>query len=253
VSVRSLRRGSIAASRVSAPATVTVLTLPGTSGNYASTPDSAAVSVTEDFDIRVKISLADWTPANRFFFLSKWRFLSNQRSYRFGLEATNGIPLWVLTSNGATDGTGILANTQANGLGSDVPTGFANGTAHWVRVTHDRTGASVSTSFYTSDDYNPATETGTWNQLGASQTWPSGFAVTNTVADLEIGATNATANDTASTIYYAELRSAVNGTIVAKYDPSGVTKLGTRNPATLVASTGETWTMNGTGWDWSTA
>ena len=38
------------------------LNLPGTSGSYASTPDSPAVSVTGDLDLRVRVSMNDWTP-----------------------------------------------------------------------------------------------------------------------------------------------------------------------------------------------
>ena len=39
------------------------LRLPGLSGNYLSTPDTAATSVTGDIDIRVKVALDDWTPS----------------------------------------------------------------------------------------------------------------------------------------------------------------------------------------------
>jgi hypothetical protein len=39
------------------------LALGGIAGNYASTPDSVANSITGDIDIRTKVALADWTPA----------------------------------------------------------------------------------------------------------------------------------------------------------------------------------------------
>jgi len=38
------------------------LYLPGTNGNYVSTPDAAPLDITGDIDIRVRISLDDWMP-----------------------------------------------------------------------------------------------------------------------------------------------------------------------------------------------
>ena len=39
------------------------LVLSGLFGNYASTPDSAALSITGDIDIKCKVAMADWTPS----------------------------------------------------------------------------------------------------------------------------------------------------------------------------------------------
>src|SRR5205807_1447707 len=38
--------------------------LPGSAGNYLSTPDAAPLHVAGDLDIRAKVALDDWTPAN---------------------------------------------------------------------------------------------------------------------------------------------------------------------------------------------
>jgi hypothetical protein len=51
-------------------------------------------------------------------------------------------------------------------------------------------------------------------------------------------------------VYTAELRTAIGGALVNVFDATAVTKLGTRNPTTVVSSTGETWTVNGSAWDW---
>jgi hypothetical protein len=37
--------------------------LPGASGDYVSTPDAAALDITGDLDLRVRVAMDDWTPA----------------------------------------------------------------------------------------------------------------------------------------------------------------------------------------------
>jgi hypothetical protein len=234
VSVRIARRGAIAASRVSAPSTVTVLTLPGTSGNYVSTPDSAAVSVTGDIDIRLKVAMTDWTPSEIKGYASRYG-ASGSRSYRFYID-TSGLLTLDLTSTGS----GALSAV------SSVATGFTDGTTHWVRVTWRNSDNRVQ--FFTSEDGS------SWTQLGIDKSldFTGIFDGTSPLYLGSLSTSSTTANLLVGTLYYFELRNGIDGTVVAKYDPSAVAILGTRNPTTLVASTGETWTMNGSAWDWAT-
>lgn len=225
----------------SAPATVTVLDLPSTAGNYASTPDSVAnSSLSTDFDIRAKVAADDWTPSDAsagFAGVSSvvGKFAS-QFSWIFGIasDATfNGCLYFGRSTNGSNFTT----------VKSSVVTGFADGTTNWIRVTR----ATSTVTFYTSADGS------SWTQLGTTQTL-SGTIFDSTAA-VQIGehpSLGAGYAKFAGLVYYVELRSSVAGTVVAKYDPSAVTILGTRNPTTVVASTGETWTMNGSAWDWVT-
>lgn len=237
VTVRALRRGSIAASRVVAAAggpsgagNVEFLDLPGTSGNYVSTPDSAAVSITSDIDVRIKVAMADWTPAALVGLVAKYGS-SGTRSYRLYVNA-DGTVQFDISSGGASAISAI----------STAATGFTDGTTHWVRATWNNT--TDTCKFYTSSDGN------SWSQLGADVA-QAASAIFDGNAPLVLGALNSgAANWLDGSIYYFELRSGIDGTVVAKFDATDVTRTAVRTPTTWVAPTTETWTVNGTGWDW---
>jgi hypothetical protein len=230
VSVLITRRGSIASSRVQAPSTVTVLTLPGTNGNAASTPDSVAASVTGDIDIRAKLAPANWSTTQ--YVISK-QGATTDSSYGLALVA---------------DKIRILGRVDAGSvsdLSSSTTTGFADGSVHWIRAT--RVADTGVATYYTS------TDGAAWTQLGTTVGGTTGNWVDSTVP-VTIG----TGIDTldflmfTGSIYHAEIRNGIAGTVVVKYDPSAIAILGTRDPTSLVSSTGETWTMNGSAWDWAT-
>lgn len=224
------RRGIIASSRSGAAAsTGTVLTLPGTNGNYASTPDSVAASITGDIDIRVKLSMADWTPSS-----TKW-LLAKGNSYQL-----------VVLSSGQLY---LSLNSDALAAASQVGPTVADGAVIWVRAA--RVASTGIVTFYSSTDYNQTSGTGTWGQLGSPQGSGAG-AITDGTEVLAVGALTNGTFSVNGTVHYAEVRSGINGTIALKFDASGVTILGTRNPTSFVSPTGETWTINGSAWDWAT-
>lgn len=235
MSIQSLRRGAIAASRVLAT-TVTVADFPGSTGNYATTPDSAGNSVTGDIDLRVKLSMDDWTPATDQRVLSKWIATGDQRSYRFGVNADGTLHLG-LSSAGTAGTTASVASSAA--------TGYTDGTVHWIRVTWRN--SDDRTQFFTSEDGS------NWTQLGTNRT-VSATGIFDGTGELAVsGQEGGTANLLAAQVHRAEVRNGIDGTVGANFDPSGVTILGTRNPTSFVApTTGETWTMNGAAWDWVT-
>lgn len=212
----------------------TVWTQPGTTGNYVSTPDSDAVSVTSAIDIRAKAAVGDWSSLNAFKFATKWGS-APQRSFTFATSTTLAGGLALNLSEG-----GEFTTTRA----SSQAAGFVNGTAHWVRATWRASDGRVQ--FFTSDDYDPETEAGTWTQLGVDEsiTYSS---IKDSSSPVWVGESSANSGQ----IHYVELRNGIDGPIVAKFDPSGIVIAGTRDPATLVSSTGETWTMVGSAWDWA--
>jgi len=214
------------------------LFLDGTSGNYASTPDSAAASVTGDIDIVCRCALADWTPAATSAIVSKWH-VSAKRSYEFAVVTSGSLRLRISTVGSDTVTVGS----------STVATGFANGSTHWVRVT--RESGSGSVKYYTSEDGID------WTQLGSTRTsTPSGIfdsPAAVCLGKLESG--TPTNSDMAGRIYYAEIRPTIGGSGVVVFDAadaaaggvstitSGVTgevytiATAGSNPARLVAAT----------------
>ena len=151
------------------------LVLSGLSGNYASTLDSAALSITGDIDIKVKLTLPDWTPSSSTFVVSKWS--GAERSYYF--QVTNSGQLRLSVS---ADGSG----TSINGI-STVATGLSDGATKWVRGTMDADDGSGNRlyKFYLSDDGT------TWSQLGTTVTTAGTTSIYDSTSNLEIGSFNA--------------------------------------------------------------
>lgn len=204
---------------------MSVLDLPGGSGNYVSSPDHASLDIVGDIDIRARIAPDDWTPSADQAIVSKSHTTGNQRSYQLVLQSPGNLRFtW------STDGTG----TGATNADSTTSTGFTNATAHWVRVTLAT--ATGTVTFYTSDDGE------TWTQLGAAVVVGATSIFAGT-ATANIGARSAgTADLFAGLIYRAEIRNGINGTVVAdpRFDQQAA------GATSFADSTGKTWTLNGT-------
>jgi len=203
------------------------LNLPGTSGAYASTPDSAGLDITGDIDIRVEAALVDWTP-------STLNVLVAKRSGGGGADTA-----YLLGVNT----TGVLLFQHAVGSSSysnssTASVTFTDGASGWVRAVHVT--ATGVTTFYTSADGV------TWTQLGDAVAGTAG-ALNNTSSPLEIGSRYVGTDSRATgRIYSAQVYAGLTGTdLRADFNPSR-----DYNPArgtTMVSSTtGETYTINGT-------
>ena len=192
--------------------------LPGTSGNYASTPDSASISITGDIDLRSRVSLDDWTPSADDAVIKKW---GGSAGYALGVTLTGKLSLWVWIG-----GAAVFAE-------STVVHGITDGATRWIRATR-LSGTGVA-KFYTSTDGV------TWTQLGADVATTAGAIVDNAVALTIIASTGGWVG---ARVYYAEVRSAVDGPLVAIFNPSDTTASDTSFVSSGVI--GETWTINGT-------
>jgi hypothetical protein len=155
----------------------TGLVLSGLTGNYASAPDSAALDITGDIDIKVKATLTDWTPSANQSLVSKYVTSGNQISYFLGVS-TAGALRFIYNSTGSAANNNLVVSSN---------TGFTDGDTKWVRVTLDVDNGSSQRAikFYTSDD-------GTvWTQLGTTTVQAGTTSIFAGTASLEVGTVDA--------------------------------------------------------------
>jgi hypothetical protein len=175
------------------------LYLPGVVSNFASTPDAAALDITGDIDIRVKVALDDWTPSGQVALVSKWQSTATSRSFAL-IVNTSG----TLAFQRSVDSVATLLAT------SSVATGITDGATKWVRATclvNNGSGSS-DVNFYTSDDGI------TWTQLGTTQTTAGTTATYSGTAVLEVGSiTNGAGSNSRGKFFRAQVLNGINGTV----------------------------------------
>lgn len=200
--------------------------LPGVAGNYFSTPDSVAASITGDIDIRVKAALVDWTPTAYSVLIDKWT-VAGGLSYQFYVAITSGKLVLSVSPDGTT-------TTGYSAFSTVAPT-VTNGGVLWCRVT--RVAATGKVNFYTSSNGV------TWTLLGAADVSTTASAIADTAAPVEIGIQNGSASPLNGRVYQAQIYNTIGGTTpVVDFDPSRWS-----SGTTFTASTGEVWTINSTG------
>ncbi len=202
------------------------LSLPGTAGHYASTPDSVAASVTGDIDIRVQCALTDWTPAG-YAALAYKLGAAGQRSFYFAVVAGVSGNLEFAYS---TDGTATIGAT------STASASITDGATSWVRVTYNSSTGKVN--FYKSADGS------TWAPIGAEVS-TAGGAIFNSTTVVTLGSGSAGTTDLLNgKIYSAQIYNTIGGTTpVVDFNPQrdAITPTGTITSST----TSEVWTING--------
>lgn len=210
------------------------LRLPGISGNYASTPDSAVLDITGDISFEVFVSSTNWSSGSEQTLVAKYDGTTNQRSYWFRINATGGLGI-----NWSTDG---LSGTLVS-VNSTASLGLSANSRKWVKATLDvNNGAGGNTvSFFTSDDG------ANWTPLGVPVVTAGVTSIFSGNFPVTIGGQGTSGGFSllSGRIYTARLYNGINGTLVANFDASR----GNGNSSTIVASTGETWTINRTGAD----
>lgn len=177
----------------------------GVSGNYFSTPDSAAVSITGDLDLRAQIALADWTPAT-----------NNRIISKFGTGVTRSYCLMVTTTGAlraslSSDGSTLNADHT-----SSATTSFTDGSSGWIRMTflRDNGAGQYVVTFYTSTDGV------NWVQLGTTFSGAS-FSISDNASVLEIGSSDTgTFNVMIGKVSRAQVYSGINGTLAFDFNPA---------------------------------
>jgi hypothetical protein len=206
------------------------LSLPGIAGNYASTPDNAALDVLGDIDLRADVTLVNWRPASEQSLVTKWTNVGPQLSYLFDV-APSGLLVFGWSATGAA---GLFASSTV------APTIPASGRLA-VRVTLDvDNGAAGRTiTFYTGP-----TISGPWTPLGSQVVQAGVTSIFNSTAPAEIGShTGGTSNLLAGTVHAVEVRNLIDGTVVA--NPVFWTQA--TGATSFADAAGRTWTVNTSG------
>lgn len=225
--------------RVSVDGAVPALLLDG--AGWASTPDNAAFDVT-DLDLRIRCQPDAWangvtwtggarTFTNVQYLITRWISAGNQRSFALSVAGA-GWPSVAWSSDGTLAVGGsrwfseLVAAQQPIWLGLTVDTN--DGSGHHVVSSWVSTATTPPADITTWDLLETATITGTTSVFGGG-------------ADVQLGAITSSPSFRGR-IFAAEIRSTINGTVVANPDFTTATPGAT----TVTDSTGKVWTLQGT-------
>jgi len=213
------------------------LYLPGTSGNYVSTPDHASLDITGDLGITAFIKLADWTPSVSLVpIVAKWTATYTNSAYYFRVNGTSGTPgqLGYLYTNGAAR---IAASTAI--------AGFTDDTFGWIGVTHNLSGGEVK--FW----IGGSASTPSWVELGTAVSGLSTSSRDTCAAPVTINQVVG-GSEAAQTVQYAAVHNGIGantapgqGTLVAEFNATAPSPSGR-----YYDTTGKVWTINGSAWAW---
>lgn len=201
--------------------------LSGVAGTYASTPDTAVLDIVGDIDLRINMTLPDWTPVATSALIAKWG-VAGQRSYLFNL-----LPTGLLELAWSTNGTAVsIADSTAA-----LP--VFDQSQLTVRVTLDvNNGAAGNDVMFF---YGPSID-GPWTQLGATVTQVGVTSIFSGNLAVEVGSQSiGTVSPLNGIVHNAQIHPGIN---VA---PVATPNFGAQPPGTtsFVDSTGLTWTLNG--------
>lgn len=202
------------------------LVSPGSSGDYASTPDDASLDITGDIDLRAWVVPADQSSGSTQAIVSKYETTGNQRSY--ALQFGSGGLLNLLWS---TDGSS--STSKSSTVPPQIP---AAGLA--VRATLDVNDGSSQhvVTFYTASSLD-----GPWTQLGSAVTTAGTTSIFAGTAPLEVGSRIGGTSNMAGLIYAAQVLDGIDGTVVANPDFTAQTP----GDTSFSDDAGLTWTVNG--------
>lgn len=221
--------------RVSVATGSVALDLPGGSGDYASTPDAAALDITGDIDIRFDATLINWVLPD---YPSSGRSTFD-RTELVAKSATNQVS-WELYTRlsklyfvWSTNGTAL--NAAASTV--DLPLTTSGRLAVRVTLDVDNGAGGNDVKFYTSDSIS-----GSWTQLGSTVTGTGTTSIWSGTANLRIGsiATSSLYDEAIGSVHAVEVRNGIGGSAVA-------------NPVFTSQSSGTTSFADGAGRTWTVA
>jgi hypothetical protein len=211
------------------------LYLPGVTTNYSSTPDAAALDVTGDIEIVMRVAPDSWTPTAEQYLVGKYFTTTSQRSFALSMTTTGRLAL-----RNSVDGiNGIYRESAVSGLSAGI--------AYWIKVTLDvDTGSNtnLATFSYAADQ---TTEPSSWTTLSSTTTTVPATTTTSIYsgsAALEVGSIVSGANSLAGKVYRCIVRNGIDGTTVFDADfTTGITS-GAQTTFTESSANAATVTIN---------
>ncbi|MFE0378333.1 hypothetical protein ACFW1M_22745 [Streptomyces inhibens] len=213
--------------RVSVLTGTNYLNMPGAVGDYASTPDTAALDITGDLDVRFDGTLTNWGATN-LELVGKFTFAAGGRSWYLGMR--NGLPHfeWSADGNNTIQVDATVAPT--------IPPSGRLALAFTLDV-NNGSGGSTAT-FYTAP-----TLAGPWSVLGSPIVTAGVTSIFNSSAPLRVGDAIGSLNFTSASgaCHGAQVRSGIGGTLVANPDFTAQAA----GTTSFTDSTGKLWTLSG--------
>ena len=202
--------------------------LPGSSGDYFSTPDSVAASITGDIDLIARVDQPDWAAANARAVISKF---SGGQAYQLNLySATRLNLLW-------RDAVGIKSKSSVS---APIVSGI-----NWIRATLDvdNGAGGYTVNFYTSADSTTDPDAVVWVQVGVALTTAGVTSILDDSGALQVGAAaGGTGSLFTGTIYRAQVYNGIDGTLAVDFNANDADA---GDSSWASSTTGETWTANG--------
>jgi len=214
------------------------LSLPGTAGNYASTPHAAGLNPAGDFTVIAYIVSPDWTPSAEQTIASKYVSAANG-AWRMLIDNS---PLGMA---GFAHSIGGVADQASGTVTVESLTGVGANEGIWMKHEYE-TATGLVDMFYSFDQEFKEPETITWTTLQLNRAGTAGVLGAGNTANLEVGSFNGGASSPFNgRIYrvagYTSLTEAT-GNKIFDMDP----KDWVSGSSWVSSRTGETWTLNGT-------
>ena len=215
------------------------LWLPELGTNFASTPDEAGIKITGDIDVRVRLAFDSVVGDNARTPIAKLQSGAGNRSWRLYVSNNARFGFQWFDAGDVDRNAGGDAERSITSIVSD-------GEPVWLRATMDvdnGAGGYTIKFFHSADGV-------TWTQLGDDVVGGSTTAIYDSGSPLEVGKYLASNHPMNGTVYAAEVRSGIGGTIVAA--PNFTAPLSYwRNINGDTRWDGyRVWTINGTACEW---
>lgn len=218
--------------RVSVRAGLPALDVPGSFNAVASTPDTAALDIVGDLDVRLDASLSNWADyadatLDTTHLIGKFAFAAGTKSWFFGTRSGNLYFEW------SADGSAALSAS------STVPLPVPASGRMAVRATLDvdNGAAGRTVTFYTT----PSGTSGPWTQLGSAVVQAGVTSIFNSTTALQVSrATDINFTQPVGRFHKVEVRSGIGGSVVANPDFT----VQAEGAGSFVDGAGLTWTVS---------